>query len=69
MKPIHDTEVENRIGGNAKEGNLLVLTSGKITNTTEQNLYAICLIDIKIYDDNDPTPDKFPEHKQKNQGN
>ena len=56
MQPIHDMEVENEIDGSDKEGNLPVLTSEQIMNTTKEDMAILCCIGITIDYNNDPVP-------------
>ena len=60
MQPINGAEVENRIGGSYKEGNVPILPSGQITNPTEDSMAVLCFVDIVIDDENYPTPWNIP---------
>ena len=52
MKPIHGTEAEDQIDRSDKEIHFPVLTSGKISNPTEDDMDVLCCIGIKIDDNN-----------------
>ena len=54
MEPIHGTKGKTRIDGSNEEGNLPVLSSGKITNPTEEDIAVLRCIDITIDENNDP---------------
>ena len=60
MQPICGTEVENRIDDNNKEGKFPVLTSGKITNPTEEYMAVLHCILITIDEENYPVPENVP---------
>ena len=66
IQRIHSTESYNWINGSDEEGNLHVLPSGKITNSTEEDIAVICWTVITIDDDNYSVPYNVTEHKEKN---
>ena len=65
---IHGTEAEKKINGSDEEGNLPVLPSGQMMNTTEEDMAILCWIWIRIDDDNDPAPYNAPEQQDQNEG-
>ena len=69
MQQIHGTDSENQIRGINKEGNFHVMPSGQLTNITEDYMYILCWIGIKIDDNKDPAIENIFGKQWKQQGN